>query len=108
GGQVLSSWRLAAISIGGGPALANGFLVDGIASEKLSVSGTQTFLTVESTQEFKILTNNMSAEFGRTAGGIISVISRGGTNELHGNLFEYLRSDNLNANEFFANRAGRA
>lgn len=107
GGQVLSSWRLAAISIGGGPALANGFLVDGIASEKLSVSGTQTFLSIDSTQEFKVLTNAMPAEFGRTAGGIISVVSRGGSNEFHGNLFEFLRNDNLNANEFFANRAGR-
>ncbi|MGH9661807.1 MAG: carboxypeptidase regulatory-like domain-containing protein, partial [Bryobacteraceae bacterium] len=107
GGQVLSSWRLAAVSIGGGPPLGNGVLVDGIAAEKISVSGTQTFLTIESTQEFKVLTNAMSAEFGRTAGGIISIVSRGGTNEFHGTLFEYLRNDNLNANEFFANRVGR-
>jgi hypothetical protein len=107
GGQVLSSWRLAAISIGGGPPLANGFLVDGIASEKLTIAGTQTFLSIDSTQEFKVLTNAMSAEFGRTAGGIISIVSKSGTNEFHGNLFEFLRNDNLNANDFFANRAGR-
>ena len=107
GGQVLSSWRLAAISIGGGPPLANGFLVDGIASEKLTIAGTQTFLSIDSTQEFKVLTNAMSAEFGRTAGGIISLVSKSGTNQFHGNLFEFLRNDNLNANDFFANRAGR-
>ncbi len=107
GGQVLSSWRLAAISIGGGPPLANGFLVDGIASEKVTIAGTQTFLSIDATQEFKVLTNAMSAEFGRTAGGIISIVSKGGTNEVHGNLFEFLRNDNLNANDFFANRAGR-
>jgi len=107
GGQVLSSWRLAAISIGGGPPLANGFLVDGIASEKLTIAGTQTFLSIDSTQEFKVLTNAMSAEFGRTAGGIISIVSKSGTNAFHGNLFEFLRNDNLNANDFFANRAGR-
>lgn len=107
GGQVLSSWRLAAVSIGGGPPLANGFLVDGIASEKLTVGGTQTFLSIDSTQEFKVLTNAMSAEFGRTAGGIISIVSKGGTNEFHGNLFEFLRNDNLNANDFFSNKAGR-
>ena len=107
GGQVLSSWRLAAVSIGGGPPLANGILVDGIASEKITVAGTQTFLSIDSTQEFKVLTNVVSAEFGRTAGGIISIVSRGGTNEFHGNLFEFLRNDNLNANEFFANKAGR-
>ncbi|MBS1828265.1 MAG: TonB-dependent receptor [Acidobacteria bacterium] len=107
GGQVLSSWRLAAVSIGGGPPLANGFLVDGIASEKVTVAGTQTFLSIDSTQEFKVLTNAMSAEFGRTAGGIISIVSKGGTNEFHGNLFEFLRNDNLNANDFFSNKAGR-
>lgn len=107
GGQVLSSWRLAAISIGGGPPLANGFLVDGIASEKLTIAGTQTFLSIDSTQEFKVLTNAMSAEFGRTAGGIISLVSKSGTNQFHGNLFEFLRNDNFNANDFFANRAGR-
>jgi hypothetical protein len=107
GGQVLSSWRLAAISIGGGPPLANGFLVDGIASEKVTIAGTQTFLSIDATQEFKVLTNAMSAEFGRTAGGIISIVSKSGTNEIHGNLFEFLRNDNLNANDFFANRAGR-
>ena len=107
GGQVLSSFRLAAISIGGGPPLGNGFLVDGIASEKVTVAGTQTFLSIDATQEFKVLTNAMSAEFGRTAGGIISIVSKSGTNEFHGNLFEFLRNDNLNANDFFANRAGR-
>jgi hypothetical protein len=107
GGQVLSSWRLAAVSIGGGPPLLNGVMVDGIASDKMFTSGTQTFLTVDSTQEFKILNNAMSAEFGRTGGGIISVVSKSGTNEFHGNLFEFLRSDNLNANDFFANAAGR-
>ena len=107
GGQVLSSFRLAAISIGGGPPLGNGFLVDGIASEKITVAGTQTFLSIDATQEFKVLTNAMSAEFGRTAGGIISIVSKSGTNEFHGNLFEFLRNDNLNANDFFANRAGR-
>jgi outer membrane receptor protein involved in Fe transport len=107
GGQVLSSWRLAAVSIGGGPPLGNGFLVDGIASEKITVAGTQTFLSIDSTQEFKVLTNAISAEFGRTAGGIISIVSKSGTNEFHGNLFEFLRNDNLNANDFFSNKAGR-
>ena len=107
GGQVLSSWRLAAVSIGGGPPLSNGFLVDGIASEKVTVAGTQTFLSIDSTQEFKVLTNAISAEFGRTGGGIISIVSKGGTNEFHGNLFEFLRNDNLNANDFFSNKAGR-
>lgn len=108
GGQVLSSWRLAAVSIGGGQPLTNGFLVDGIANDKMVDSGPMTFLTVDSTQEFKVQTNGMSAEFGRTSGGVISMITKSGTNAYHGSLFEFLRNEKLNANDFFANKAGRA
>jgi outer membrane receptor protein involved in Fe transport len=108
GGQVLSSWRLAAVSIGGGQPLTNGFLVDGIANDKMVDSGPMTFLTVDSTQEFKVQTNGMSAEFGRTSGGVISMITKSGTNTFHGSLFEFLRNEDLNANDFFANKAGRA
>jgi hypothetical protein len=108
GGQVLSSWRLAAVTIGGGQPLTNGYLVDGIANDKMTDSGPMTFLTVDSTEEFKVQTNGMSAEFGRTSGGVISMISKSGSNEYHGSLFDFLRNDKLNANDFFANRAGRA
>lgn len=107
GGQVLSSWRLAAVSIGGGQPLTNGYLVDGIANDKMVDSGPMTFLTVDATEEFKVQTNGMSAEFGRTSGGVISMISKSGTNHFHGSLFEFLRNDKLNANDYFANRAGR-
>src|SRR5260370_40027600 len=63
---------------------------------------------IDSTEEFKVQTNGMSAEFGLTSGGVISMISKGGTNQTHGSLFEFLRNDKLNANDFFANKAGRA
>jgi hypothetical protein len=49
----------------------------------------------------------MSAEFGRTSGGVISMITKSGTNQFHGSLFEFLRNEKLNANDFFANRVGR-
>ena len=107
GGQLLSTWRMGQVTIAGGGPLANGFMIDGIANEKMTDFSAMTFLTVDSTQEFKVLTNAMSAEFGRSGGGIISVISRSGSNEFHGSLFNYLRNDTLNANELFANAAGR-
>jgi hypothetical protein len=107
GGQVLSSWRMAAVSIGGGTPLHNDFMVDGIAATKIGSSGSMVYPTVEATQEFKILTNSMSAEFGRTGGGVVSVVTRSGSNDFHGNLFEFVRNDNFNANEFFSNKAGR-
>lgn len=106
GGSLLSTWRMGQVVIGGGTPLNNAFLVDGIANEKMTDYSAMAFLPVDATQEFKVLTNAMSAEFGRTGGGVISMISRSGTNQFHGGLFEYLRNDKLNSNEFFANRAG--
>lgn len=76
GGQVLSSWRLAAVTIGGGEPLTNGYLVNGVANDKIVDSGPMIFLTVDATEELKVQTNGMSAEFGRTGGGVISMITR--------------------------------
>jgi len=108
GGPTLSTWRLAGVSIGGADPLSSSTLVDGIANEKMTDSGAMVVPTVEGTREFKVITNAMSAEYGRTAGGVVSVITKSGSNEFHGSLFEYLRNDVFNANEFFANKAGRA
>lgn len=107
GGPVLSTWRLAAVSIGGADPLTSSALIDGLANDKLGNQGAMIVPTVEGTREFKVITNAMSAEFGRTAGGILSVVTKSGTNQFHGSLFEYHRNDKLSANEFFANRAGR-
>ena len=106
GGELLSTWRMGQVVIGGGTPLNNGFLIDGIANEKMTDYSAMAFLPVDATQEFKVQTNAMSAEFGRTGGGVISVISKSGTNQFHGNVFEYLRNEKLNSNEFFANKAG--
>ncbi|MPZ20273.1 MAG: hypothetical protein GEV06_20505 [Luteitalea sp.] len=104
GGPVLSTWRLAGVTIGGGDPLSSSTLVDGMAMDKMQDGGALVLPTVEGTREFKVVTNAMSAEFGRTAGGIMSIITKAGTNDFHGNLFEYLRNDAFNANEFFANK----
>ncbi len=57
-------------------------------------------------QEFRILTSNYNAEYGRNAGGVVSIITKSGTNQLHGSFFEFIRNDALNANGFFSNNAG--
>lgn len=56
---------------------------------------------VETVREFQVLVGNHSAEFGRAAGGIINAVTRSGTNELHGSVFEFHRNDNLDARNFF-------
>src|SRR5260370_15046370 len=62
--------------------------------------------SVEALEEFKIQTNAYSAEFGRSAGALINAVIRSGTNSLHGTLYEFLRNSDLDASNFFANKAG--
>jgi hypothetical protein len=107
GGALLSTWRMGQVTVGGGGPMANGFQIDGIANEKMTDFSAMAFLTVDATQEFKVETNAMSAEFGRTGGGIITVISKSGTNEFHGVAFDFLRNNVMNSQEYFANAAGR-
>ena len=56
----------------------------------------------DAVQEFRVITNNYSAEFGRFAGGVINILTKSGTNDFHGSLFEFLRNDKLNANTWNA------
>ncbi len=107
GGQVLTSWRIGAVNIGGGQPLTSAFLLDGVPNDKLGdAAGANTYLTTDATEEFKVILNSMSAEFGRTGGGVISVISKSGGNAYHGTLFDYLQNNKFNANDFFANSSG--
>src|SRR5207244_5999897 len=56
---------------------------------------------VETIKEFQVLTNTMSAEYGRSSGGVFNVVTKSGTNELQGSLFEFRRSDALDSKSFF-------
>src|SRR5262249_24135069 len=62
----------------------------------------------DSIEEFRIITNGAKAEYGRNAGGTVELITRSGTNQFHGNLFEYHRNTILNANNFFNNNSLQA
>jgi hypothetical protein len=61
---------------------------------------------VDAVREFKVQTSVFSAEYGRTGGGLINMVGRSGTNEMHGSLFHFLRNSALDANDFFNNRSG--
>lgn len=85
-------------------------LVDGVSTAHPTVngfSGNSTFPPVEAIAEFKVLGSNYSAEFGRSNGGVVNVVYKSGSNDLHGSLFEFLRNSKLDANDFFNNRTGR-
>ncbi len=83
--------------------------LDGIDINETS-AGSGTFSPVrtnpDSLQEYRIITSNPSAEFGRNSGAQVAMITKTGTNEFHGNLFEYHRNRSLNANEWELNRQG--
>ena len=84
-------------------------LVDGVSTAHPTVngfSGNSTFPPVEAIAEFKVMGSNYSAEFGRSNGGLVNVVYKSGSNQFHGSLFEFLRNSRLDANNFFANRAG--
>jgi len=68
--------------------------------------GTNSLVSVDALQEFRIQTSTYAPEFGRTPGGQISIVTRSGTSQFHGAVFEYLRNDVLDANNWFANGAG--
>jgi Carboxypeptidase regulatory-like domain/TonB dependent receptor-like, beta-barrel len=94
-------------SINGQRASANEFLLDGAPNSAPSQNQPVINANPDMVQEFKVETNNFSAEFGRSAGGVFNVVTRGGTNDLHFSLYEFLRNDKLNANDWFANRGGQ-
>ena len=93
--------------IGGGTANQSASYFDGVTVQD-SAYGNIVVLTPspEAVAEFRVQTNNSSAEFGRFVGGVINIASRSGTNTYRGSLFEYHRNKALNSNTFFGKRAG--
>ena len=84
----------------------NNATVDGASLNGGPWGGTMLVVpNVEAVQEFRVVTNNPSAEFGRNSGAMVSVITKGGTNLFSGSLFEFHRNENLRARGFFENRS---
>jgi hypothetical protein len=97
-------------STGGGPVKDNNYQMDGVGTNDIqnsgSFSGGVAIPNPDAIQEFRVLTNQYDASYGRNAGANINVITKSGTNQFHGSLWEFLRNDKLNANDFFFNRQG--
>src|SRR5262245_11854204 len=93
-------------NIAGGRADSVTFLLDGGNNNNLLSNGVVFNPNPDAVAEFRLLTSNYTAEYGRNGGGVISVVTKSGTNSLHGSVYDYLRNDALNANTFFNNRDG--
>jgi hypothetical protein len=87
-------------------------LVDGVTvttvEQNSGISDLKFSPSVDVVQEFKMQTNFFSAEFGQTGGAVVNMVTRSGTNSLHGTGYYFMRDAALNANDWFSNRAGRA
>jgi len=112
-------------TVNGQRANANNFLVDGVSANigasaftslgqagagtvpaTASTGGINNLVSIDALEEFQIQTSSYAPEFGRMPGAQVSLITRSGTNEFHGSLFEYFRDAALDARDWFANRAG--
>ncbi|HEY7390784.1 MAG TPA: carboxypeptidase-like regulatory domain-containing protein, partial [Bryobacteraceae bacterium] len=89
-------------SISGQREDANGYMVNGGDVKELMNGGTSIVPNLDSIAEFRILTNNFDAEFGNYNGGVVNVVTKAGTNSLHGSGFEFLRNTDLDARNFFS------
>jgi hypothetical protein len=85
------------LNMGGQRARSNLVNVDGADATDNSVNGVRSTVSQEAVQEFQIITNNYSAEYGRAAGGVVNIITRSGSNEFHGDVFGFLRNRNFQA-----------
>jgi hypothetical protein len=86
----------------GARSASNNILIDGVDSKNLYLGGFSVQPSPDAVQEFKIQTSIYSAAFGKTAGSTINLVTKSGTNELHGTAYEFLRNDKLDARNFFA------
>jgi Carboxypeptidase regulatory-like domain/TonB dependent receptor len=85
------------LNMSGQRARSNLVNVDGADATDNSVNGVRSTVSQEAVQEFQIITNSYSAEYGRAAGGVVNIITRSGSNDFHGDLFGFLRNRNFQA-----------
>jgi len=89
------------LSFGGQRARSNNIMVDGVDNNDPIVGAVRATFSQEAIQEFQVLTNSYSAEFGKASGGVVNIITRSGTNEPSGNAFEFFRNKSLNSKSHF-------
>jgi hypothetical protein len=94
------------LSINGQRESANGYIVNGANAEENGSMAAAIIPNLDSIAEFRILVNNLDAEFGRYSGGQVNVVTKSGTNTIHGDLFEYFRNTNLDAKNYFSDDRG--
>jgi hypothetical protein len=106
GGSLTNTQGWSNYQIGGAFANQSAVFLDGAPLNVSQTNSSALVPTMDSVQEFRVIQNDVSAEYGRFAGGVVAMTTKGGTNDFHGTIYEYFRNAALNANNFFNNRFG--
>jgi len=106
GGARTNSIAFGNYFIGGAFGNQSAFFVDGAASNGPANNVDGMIPAPDMVQEFHVVTNNVSAQYGSYAGGVVNITTKSGTNAFHGTAYDYLRNKVFNANDFFANSVG--
>lgn len=102
-----SDQNQARFAFNGGRDMSGLVLIDGVPATSGDWGALLAAPSVESVQEVVVSRNSYDAEFGKSGGGVVSVVTKGGSSAIHGSLFEFLRNDDLDANAWANNRVGR-
>jgi hypothetical protein len=86
-------------SIGGQRPMNNNYMIEGVDNNNKTVTGPLVYLPTEATAEFSLLQNQFTAEFGHSSGGQFNTVVKGGTNQIHGSVYEYFQNRNLDAED---------
>ena len=105
GGQQGGEGGVSGYSSNGQRSTSNNFMVDGIDNNNYEGGSVAQLPSIDSIQEFQVQTNNFAAEYGRSSGSIVNLVTKSGTNQLHGSVYEFLRNNALDARNFFADPA---
>jgi outer membrane receptor protein involved in Fe transport len=100
GSTFYGSDKAGSVSVNGGRGRANNFSVNGGDANDTFVNAAAVQPTPDAVDEFRVITNTFDAEYGRNSGAVVNVITKSGTNSLHGNVYEYFRNKVLNAQGF--------
>jgi hypothetical protein len=93
---------LSAVSINGGPGGINQYILDGATNNQSYLADINVNPAVDAVEEFKVQTSTMSSEFGFTAGGVVNIVTKSGTNQFRGSLYDFVRNSRFDAKNAFA------
>ncbi len=112
GARPVGSWdptktRIGAVSVAGAGGRNMNTTIDGIDNKDNTVGGYVQNITLEGVKEFALKTQRFSAADGRSQGGMLSIVTKGGSNEFHGSFFSFFRDKKLNANDYWSIKGGQ-